>query len=110
MSQTNKVVIGIAVAVSLLVFAVMYGRFAADTPSSGTKTNVSQEGSVKNPVTTESAVVVPATPDAAVDDILKTAEQDDQSLEDEASGEVDSVKGEGEEMNNFSQTYDENDL
>lgn len=109
MSQTNKIAIGVAVAAALLIFAVMYGRFMADTPSSGTKTNVSQEKSVKSPVT-ESAVVVPATSDAAVDDILKAVDQDDQSLEDEASGEVDSVKSEGEEMNNFSQTYDENEL
>ncbi|MDD5083675.1 MAG: hypothetical protein PHT88_01890 [Candidatus Moranbacteria bacterium] len=112
MSQKQKV-LGVAAAlVIVLALAFLYNQFSSvgNTPSGlsvGTTKNTASGVSTRE---LAPAATIPATPDATVDAIIDEVSFDDQALQDDVTSEKEAISASGTEINNLSQTYDENQL
>lgn len=104
MTQKQKVLAGVMTLIIVLLFGFLYAYFSM--PSAAPDANTAVTPQTNAPAT----AVVPATPDAAVDAIIKDASVDTQALQTDAASEKDAVKASGQKLNTLSQTYDENKL
>jgi hypothetical protein len=118
MTQKQKIFAGVMIIVIVVITGLIYRQFSLSPNAvfpSGLSLNQkmntdSTPSSGMNERQTSVAETVPATPDAMVDAILDQASLDDKSLQDDAVSEKASVTASGEDINNLTQTYDENQL
>lgn len=112
MSQKQKVLGGVAAIIVLLLSGGLYVKLSAPRVplnkniSSATNLRVNQQKAQQ----LSDAALIPATPDAAVDAIIDEAALDDQTLQTDVNDEQQAITTSGENINNLTQTYDENKL
>lgn len=110
MSQKQKVFVGVILIVVMVLFGIIYAQFSSPVSTrdaSSVNTVRSNQQKEKN---SSETVSIPATPDAAVDAIVNDATLDEQALQDDAANEQEAIIESGEDINNLTQTYDENQL
>lgn len=111
MSHKQKVLAGVITAVVVVGFVFIYSRLSVQAPSQGAMdASAVRKIEVADAEKQSREAAIPSTPDAAVDAIIDDAALDDQALSGEVDGEKAAITASGEEINNLSQTYDENQL
>lgn len=114
MTQNQKIIGGVLVVVAVIFFAVLYNQFSSNKSANGVQEFVDnsiagQDVAKSNPSQIQESI--PETPDAAVDAIVSDASlSDDSAFQSEINGEQNAIKESGDEINNLTQTYDENQL
>ncbi len=79
---------------------------AANTMERGNRSDTMDQNAKMAPVV---PAVVPATPDAVVDDIVREIDEDNSLLSEEELGETSEIEAEGSVVSDFSTVYDENE-
>lgn len=114
MSQKQKMLGGVGILV-IVVFGFAYSQFskpktAMEAPNFQVNKDMINKQIQSRTETQAPIAAATITPDTTVDEIIGDASLDDQALQDEVVSEQDAVTASGSEINNVSQTYDENQL
>ncbi len=110
MSQKQQMLAGAGVLIIVVLIGLaIYSQSSQTIPSRDLMVGSNSQVDAIEQESRES-VVPAATPDATVDAILNDASTDDQAMTDEVATEQDAVTASGDEINNLTQTYDENQL
>ncbi len=109
MSRQWKIAASAAVLAVLAALVIGYAGSSMKTPVPGVPAAVNSSETMKSDAASK-ALIEAATPDTAADTALDDASIDTQAMQDEIDGEKAAIDASGEEINQLSDTYDENQL
>jgi hypothetical protein len=112
MSQKQKVSVAIMTLLIVMLLSLLYSYFFKQDSGEIIRSEDALERRTAEDAggISSNAVTVPATPDATVDAIIDDASLDEQTLQDESISEQDAVTASSADINNLTQTYDEDQL
>jgi hypothetical protein len=107
MSQKQKIAVVIVAVALAVAFAILYGQFSAQAPTTGTSKESVRTDSVGN-APAQKADAGPVSVDAVVDGLAAEALQDDSAFQEEVG--TSALDDESDALNDITQSYDENEL